>query len=361
DRAHPAHLGPDPGAAGDHDDPVLPDLRRPDRLAHRADGRLQLHGVHRPRPGDDERDPEQLRQHLLQLLRRQVRTPHRGAAGQPDAQLGDPGRLRGRRGAARADDGRDRARDRDVLHHGAHPAPAGDPDHRPAGFDDLLAGRLRQRGLREEVRRRGDRADLHPHPADLPGRRVLFGQAAAGLGRDGHALQPDLLHGQRVPLRPAGHLGRAAVDRLRADAGLRRRARRAVAVAAAPRRGAAQLMRVLVLGAGGTGGYFGGRLAQSGAEVAFLVRPARAAQLARDGLRIRSELGDADLAVRALTADALSGALRDRRFDLVVLSCKAWDLDAAIADVAPAVEAGAAVLPILNGLLHYAALDARFG
>ncbi|WP_027070773.1 2-dehydropantoate 2-reductase [Luteimonas sp. J29] len=120
-------------------------------------------------------------------------------------------------------------------------------------------------------------------------------------------------------------------------------------------------MRVLVLGAGGTGGYFGGRLAQSGAEVAFLVRPARAAQLARDGLRIRSELGDADLAVRALTADALPGALRDGPFDLAVLSCKSWDLEAAIADVAPAVEAGATVLPILNGLLHYAALDARFG
>ncbi|TWT18301.1 2-dehydropantoate 2-reductase [Luteimonas wenzhouensis] len=120
-------------------------------------------------------------------------------------------------------------------------------------------------------------------------------------------------------------------------------------------------MRVLVLGAGGTGGYFGGRLAQSGADVAFLVRPARAAQLARDGLRIRSALGDADLPVRVVTAQALPGVLRDERFDLVVLSCKAWDLEAAIADVAPAVDAGATVMPILNGLLHYAALDARFG
>lgn len=120
-------------------------------------------------------------------------------------------------------------------------------------------------------------------------------------------------------------------------------------------------MRVLVLGAGGTGGYFGGRLAQSGADVSFLVRPPRAAELARDGLRIRSPLGDADLAVRTLTARELPEAVAARGFDLVLLSCKAYDLAGAIEDVAPAVDAGATVMPILNGLLHYAALDARFG
>ena len=120
-------------------------------------------------------------------------------------------------------------------------------------------------------------------------------------------------------------------------------------------------MRLLVLGAGGTGGYFGGRLAQSGADVTFLVRPARAAQLARDGLRIRSPLGDAELAVRTVTADALPGVAARDPFDLVVLSCKAYDLDASIDAIAPAVGARGTVLPILNGLLHYAALDARFG
>ena len=120
-------------------------------------------------------------------------------------------------------------------------------------------------------------------------------------------------------------------------------------------------MRVLVLGAGGTGGYFGGRLAQSGADVSFLVRPARAAQLAQGGLRIRSPLGDADVAVRTLTARELPDAVRERGFDLAILSCKAYDLDAAIADVAPAVDGGATLMPILNGLLHYRALDARFG
>ncbi len=118
-------------------------------------------------------------------------------------------------------------------------------------------------------------------------------------------------------------------------------------------------MRILILGAGGTGGYFGGRLAQSGADVSFLVRPARQDTLQRDGLRIRSPLGDADLAIRTITAEAL--ATQPQAFDLVVLSCKAYDLDSAIEAIAPAVDAGAEVLPILNGLRHYAALDARFG
>ena len=120
-------------------------------------------------------------------------------------------------------------------------------------------------------------------------------------------------------------------------------------------------MRLLVLGAGGTGGYFGGRLAQSGADVTFLVRSARAAQLARDGLRLRSPLGDADLPVATLTAQALPAAVAARPVDLVLLSCKAYDLDASIEAVAPAVDAKTTLLSILNGLLHYAALDARFG
>lgn len=117
-------------------------------------------------------------------------------------------------------------------------------------------------------------------------------------------------------------------------------------------------MRVLVLGAGGTGGYFGGRLAQAGADVTFLVRPARAVLLRERGLRIRSALGDADLAVPTTTAEALPAL---PPFDLVVLSCKAYDLDSAVEAIAPAVGPSTGVLPILNGLLHYDRLDARFG
>ncbi|QCO66619.1 2-dehydropantoate 2-reductase [Luteimonas yindakuii] len=120
-------------------------------------------------------------------------------------------------------------------------------------------------------------------------------------------------------------------------------------------------MRILVLGAGGTGGYFGGRLAQAGVDVTFLVRPARAAALSADGLRLRSPLGDASLPVRCLTADALADAVAQAPYDLAVLSCKAYDLDSAMDAIAPAIGPGTAVLPILNGLRHYPLLDARFG
>lgn len=122
-----------------------------------------------------------------------------------------------------------------------------------------------------------------------------------------------------------------------------------------------QQMRILVLGAGGTGGYFGGRLAQAGMDVTFLVRPNRAVQLDRDGLVIRSPLGDAAFPVAHVTAEALPALARDRPFDLVMLSCKAYDLDSSIDAIAPAVGSGTSVLPVLNGLRHYAALDARFG
>ena len=120
-------------------------------------------------------------------------------------------------------------------------------------------------------------------------------------------------------------------------------------------------MRILVLGAGGTGGYFGGRLAQAGVDVTFLVRPARAAQLARDGLVIRSPLGDAAFPVQHVTADGLAALAAEKPFDLVILSCKAYDLESSIEAIAPAVSSRTTVLPILNGLRHYATLDERFG
>jgi len=120
-------------------------------------------------------------------------------------------------------------------------------------------------------------------------------------------------------------------------------------------------MRILILGAGGTGGYFGGRLAQSGADVTFLVRPARATQLERHGLQIRSSLGDADFPVVHAVAEELKTLATEKSFDLVLLSCKAYDLDSSLDAIAPAVGPQTTVMPILNGLLHYAALDARFG
>lgn len=115
-------------------------------------------------------------------------------------------------------------------------------------------------------------------------------------------------------------------------------------------------MRILVLGAGGTGGYFGGRLLEAGADVTFLARPARAQQLAADGLRVVSPCGDFSSPVKVLTA--LDGVAP---FHLIVLSCKAYDLDSAIAAIRPAVGAQTRILPLLNGLQHFDALDAAFG
>ena len=116
-------------------------------------------------------------------------------------------------------------------------------------------------------------------------------------------------------------------------------------------------MRILVVGAGGIGGYFGGRLLEAGGDVTFLVRPRRAAELAHTGLVIRSQLGDVRVpAPPTVTADALMA-----RFDLVLLSCKAYDLEGAMASFAPAMAPETAILPLLNGMRHLDALAARFG
>jgi 2-dehydropantoate 2-reductase len=115
-------------------------------------------------------------------------------------------------------------------------------------------------------------------------------------------------------------------------------------------------MKTLVLGAGGIGGYFGGRLAQARADVTFLVRPKRRAQLERDGLRIESPLGNAELAVKTVLAEELRPG-----YDSVLFTCKAYDLDSAMDAIAPAMKGSAAVVPMLNGIAHFDRLDARFG
>ncbi|VIO66888.1 2-dehydropantoate 2-reductase [Bradyrhizobium ivorense] len=116
-------------------------------------------------------------------------------------------------------------------------------------------------------------------------------------------------------------------------------------------------MRVLVVGAGAIGGYFGGRMLEAGRDVTFLVRPRRAAELASAGLVIKSPNGDATLTnPPTVQADKLS-----QKFDVVLLSCKAFDLDDAIKSFAPAVGDNTAIIPLLNGMLHLDALDKRFG
>src|SRR5271169_5834615 len=111
-------------------------------------------------------------------------------------------------------------------------------------------------------------------------------------------------------------------------------------------------MRILIVGAGAIGGYFGGRLLEAGRDVTFLVRPARAAQLAKTGLVITSSLGNASL---PSPPTILAADVREP-FDLVILSCKAYDLDAAIGAFARAVGPGTAVIPLLNGMRHLGTL-----
>jgi 2-dehydropantoate 2-reductase len=116
-------------------------------------------------------------------------------------------------------------------------------------------------------------------------------------------------------------------------------------------------MRILVVGAGAIGGYFGGRLLQAGGDVTFLVRPRRAAELAGAGLVIKSPGGNVTLKdPPTVQADKLS-----EQFDVVLLSCKAFDLDDAVKSFAPAVGPKTAIIPLLNGMRHLDALDEKFG
>src|SRR3954453_15434271 len=92
-------------------------------------------------------------------------------------------------------------------------------------------------------------------------------------------------------------------------------------------------MRFLVVGAGAIGGYFGGRLLEAGRDVTFLVRPGRAEQLARTGMAITSGFGD-------VTVPAPPTVLADQvraPFDLVLLSCKPYDLEGVVDALSPAV------------------------
>ncbi|MDB5859517.1 MAG: 2-dehydropantoate 2-reductase [Ramlibacter sp.] len=115
-------------------------------------------------------------------------------------------------------------------------------------------------------------------------------------------------------------------------------------------------MKILVLGAGAIGGYFGGRLAQAGADIAFLVRENRAARLRQNGLVVRSPHGDFKQEIRLLLASQLGES-----FDLVLLACKAYDLDSAIESIRPAVGPDTHVLPLLNGIAHIEKLQKTFG
>ncbi|RDK03038.1 2-dehydropantoate 2-reductase [Paraburkholderia lacunae] len=116
-------------------------------------------------------------------------------------------------------------------------------------------------------------------------------------------------------------------------------------------------MRILVVGAGAVGGYFGGRLAAAGQDVTFLVRPARAEKLRRDGLVISSVRGNLTLR----EPQTILAGVSAEPFDVVLLSCKAYSLDDAIDSFAPLVGESTLILPMLNGMRHIEVLTEKFG
>lgn len=115
-------------------------------------------------------------------------------------------------------------------------------------------------------------------------------------------------------------------------------------------------MKILVVGAGAVGGYFGARLAQAGRDATFLVKPNRVEQLRRDGLRILSPHGDLTLQPQTVTTGDIHSA-----YDLIFLSVKAQALDQAVKDMAPAVGPDTMIYPVLNGMRHMDALARSFG
>ncbi|GGI24283.1 2-dehydropantoate 2-reductase [Bradyrhizobium guangdongense] len=115
-------------------------------------------------------------------------------------------------------------------------------------------------------------------------------------------------------------------------------------------------MRVLVIGAGALGGYYGARLVRAGGDVTFLVRAARAEQLRRNGLQVVSPHGDFAVQPKMVLANDLK-----EPFDVVLVGVKSYSLDDAMTQFAPAVGASTMILPVLNGLKHIDALIARFG
>lgn len=115
-------------------------------------------------------------------------------------------------------------------------------------------------------------------------------------------------------------------------------------------------MRILVVGAGATGGYFGGRLAQAGRDVTFLVRAGRAETLRKEGLRLITPDGEGTLRPQLALAEEI-----DAPYDVIILTVKAFALESALKDIAPAIGPDTIVMPILNGMKHLETLTARFG
>ena len=115
-------------------------------------------------------------------------------------------------------------------------------------------------------------------------------------------------------------------------------------------------MRIVVMGAGGVGGYFGGRLAQAGFPVTFVARGAHLAAMRAHGLGLRSALGDATIHVKAVEAPAEAG-----KADVVLFAVKLWDTEAAAASLEPLLGPDSMVVPLQNGVESIERIGAVLG
>lgn len=106
-------------------------------------------------------------------------------------------------------------------------------------------------------------------------------------------------------------------------------------------------MRILVMGSGGVGGYFGGRLAQAGCEVSFVARGAQLAALREQGLKLRSPLGDLHLPQVRCFEDPAEAGLQD----LVLFCTKLWDTESAARQIRPVLADDCVVVSLQNGIV----------
>jgi len=115
-------------------------------------------------------------------------------------------------------------------------------------------------------------------------------------------------------------------------------------------------MRIVVMGAGGVGGYFGGRLAQAGFPVTFIARGAHLAAMRAHGLGLRSTLGDATVHVNAVPTPAEAGPA-----DVVLFAVKLWDTESAAETLKPVLGAKGVVIPFQNGVESIERIGAVLG
>ena len=116
-------------------------------------------------------------------------------------------------------------------------------------------------------------------------------------------------------------------------------------------------MRIVVMGTGGVGGYFGARLAQAGFDVSFIARGRQLAALRASGLRVLSPLGDMALSqVRATDDPAELGTA-----DLVLFGVKLWDTAQAAQQILPLIGKDTAVISFQNGVVKDEVLEQVLG